>query len=74
MGKGQGGVEVGKEVLGEGPRGVRGGAVCVAVSMGIDPNDLERRVVIMGNCECVDAALHGGGGGEDQWVQDGCSI
>ena len=68
MGKGKGSVEVCEEVLGEGSLGVRGGAVCVAVSMGLDSDDLERRVVILGDCECVDAAMHGGGGGEDQWV------
>ena len=44
------------------------------VSMGVDPDDFDCRVVILGDGECVDAAVHGGGGGKNYWVEDGCVI
>ena len=68
MGKGV--VELGEEVVGERPLGVRGGAVCFAIGVRVDAYDFDGRVLILGDSECVDAAMHGGGGGEDHWVED----
>ena len=38
--------------------------------MGVDPDDSDWGMVILGDSECVDAAVHGGGGGKNHWVED----